>query len=322
MVPLTCLLNFEWIEARLDKNETILSRGTFMNRTLLVLLLGVVLVTFDAAAENLLVRSNSDSGPQSLREALMRVKDGDTIYFALPEDGEIISLESELPVTGKSFVIDGRNLNCDGRDHITLQVQHPAKSQFRVFSLLPGINRTVTLMHLILRGGDVSKISRSCDGGVINLRGEGSLKLVNCVIQDGKARRGGGIFVGGRYRDGSVIIENSRITRNESRSKSKASAGTVLYEQFGTEIGPFSQTYGNVSATHSGGIYLSNTFGTIVDCQIFDNTATDDLSNNGSFTGPSVIFRNTSDGWEMRPMVEAVTPVASPNERFALGAFR
>ena len=265
-----------------------------MKRMLPAVLMFVLLATTQIMADNLIVRVASDSGPQSLRHLLTEARDGDVITFELPVGENTISLKSELYVSGKSITIDGRNLAGKTAEPVTLQVRLPGLSPFRVFNIQPGKGHTVTLMHLKLRGGDISNVRTSHDGGAILAGNTGSLILIHCVVRDGKARRGGGLYAGGPSRIDVLRLEHCVIMQNESIARKSASAGGGVYISFGKAVISSTRIHDNVSGTHSGGICLDNASGVFVDSDIAGNYAKDARSRDGSFTGPTLFFCKTS----------------------------
>ncbi len=259
-----------------------------MIRTWIFIALAVVLNNINSHAEQLVVRSSADSGPHTLRDALSRASDNDVIRFDLPDGEDVITLFSELYLRSLSVTIDGSSLNGGYPGRVTVQVRQPGISLQRVFRFsLPG-KKTVILRNLILSGGDVSSSPQRPDGGVIHMSGHGSLHLYGCVIRDGKARRGGGIYTGEKYRRGVLMIEHSVITANESIARDKNAAGGGAYISFGRLALRSTRIQNNQSGTHSGGIVLQNGSAEITDSFIEGNAALDAAAIEASFSGPSL----------------------------------
>jgi hypothetical protein len=265
-----------------------------MTRTLSIILAATMVCSFSGGAAQLVVRSSADSGPFTLREALSLANEHDLITFDLPAGDKVIVLQSELYVRDISLTIDGLSQTGDADGRITLRVEKPGVSPYRIFRFQLSRNSSITLRHLILHGGDVSKAAERSDGGVIHLGGHGALTVHQCVIRHGKARRGGGIFAGEKYRQGTLCIESSTITENESVPKSNRAAGGGLYVSFGYAVLRSSDVHDNVSGTHSGGVVLLNTSGEIQDSRIFSNIAADATAVDGTFSGPSLIIVNST----------------------------
>ncbi|MFZ1730339.1 MAG: hypothetical protein WBQ23_13615 [Bacteroidota bacterium] len=242
----------------------------------------------EASSKTWIVTSNADAGANSLRDMLARAEDGDNIKFALPAGKEIISLNSDLMVQDKSVIIDGSNAEQGSGYPVTVQVLNPGQSPFRVFTLNPGFRRLVTLMNMTLRGGDVSESSTLPDGGVILLELDGALMLSRCIIRDGRARNGGGIYSGGEFNRGSLVIRDCDITQNAAASEMGEACGGGIYVCFGVTILNSSRIYENTSQTHSGGFYIFNATGRINNSSIYGNTVKEGAANEGTFCGPSL----------------------------------
>ena len=242
----------------------------------------------DAGAKTWTVTSNADSGPNSLRSMLARAGDGDNVHFALPSGYEVISLNSDITIQGKSVSIDGRNTGEGSGYPVTVQVVEPGHSPYRVFTLDPGYRRSVSLMNMQIRGGDVSGSSTSPDGGVILLRIDGALILSRCVVRDGRARNGGGIYAGGVFNRGSLVLKDCEVTENAAVADYVESCGGGLYAAFGTTIINTTRIHANTSQSHSGGFYLFNATGKINNSSIYGNKVREGTANEGSFCGPSL----------------------------------
>lgn len=261
-----------------------------MMKTIFIFVVCIVLFGSPMTATTWTVLSNHDSGPQSLRSILERAGDGDRVVFALPAGEETITLMSALSVEGKSIHIDGRNRNHDGERIITIQVRIPGQSPYRVFHFDPGHERTVSLGHLILRGGDVSNLADDAFGGVLLLEKDGNLLLSGCIVRDGRAREGGGIYAGGRFHRGRLTLRDCNIFGNEAVAKGGVAAGGGVYVSFGWTDIHSTLIYENAARSHSGGIVIFNAGGTITNSAIVGNTLLSGASSEGSFTGPSLNF--------------------------------
>lgn len=264
-----------------------------MIRTRNFIALTVFIISMNAQAEQLVVRSSADSGPHTLRDALSRASDNDVIRFDLPDGEDVITLNSELYVRSASVTIDGSLLQDGYPGRVTVQVRQPGLSPHRIFRLqLPGRKR-VLLQNLILLGGDVSASAQRPDGGVIHMSGHGSLHLHGCVIRDGKARRGGGIFAGETYRRGLLLLDGCEITANESIARDDDAAGGGAFVSFGRLALLSTHIRSNQSGTHSGGIVLQNGSAEITDSFIEGNAAVDAAAVEASFSGPSLTIRKS-----------------------------
>ena len=140
----------------------------------------------------LIVTNTNDSGPGSLRQALLDADDGDVIGFAVT--GTIGLTSGELLVA--------RNITISGPGAENLAVNGNGKTT--VFHIAPG--ETVTISDLTITNGD----SSSSGGGIHNEHA--ALTLNNCTVT--------GNHAGGIYNDAensghaTLQVNNSLITNN------------------------------------------------------------------------------------------------------------
>ena len=115
---------------QVNKNKTInkmLGMKIFVSIVFLVQSLFAVTIT---------VTDISDSGANTLRQAITDAVDGDNIVFNLSAGNEIITIASALPsIASKGIIIDGDNSAGSGTN-ITIQVTTPGVSNFLVAGLL------------------------------------------------------------------------------------------------------------------------------------------------------------------------------------------
>ncbi len=226
--------------------------------TLLILL---TIVTSGIAADQV-VTNNNDTGAGSLRQAIADVGDGETITFNIPSS-DIITIASELSISGKGMTINGTNLATG--NPVTVQVTAPGTSTFRVFYQNVA-NKTINISNMIIKGGNVG----SGWGGSINMV-EGSLSLNRVTIQGSKALYGGGICaVKGPTSPMSLTITNSTIDACESTNNGGGICGN------GIAILLSNSTFkGNSTLANGGAIATGNTTDfDITNCTFFNNTAT------------------------------------------------
>jgi hypothetical protein len=139
-----------------------------------------------AHANTITVTNANDSGPGSLRQALIDANDGDTIEFAVT--GTIALTSGELLVA--------KNITISGPGAENLAVNGNAKST--VFHIVPG--ETVTISGLTITNG-----SAGSGGGVHN--DHAALTLNNCTIT---GNSGGGTYNDAEYVEGlplSALLE-------------------------------------------------------------------------------------------------------------------
>jgi HYR domain len=147
-----------------------------------------------ASGATLVVNSNADSGPGSLRQVIGIAANGDTITFSPAFATLNIDLLSQLVIN--------KNLTINGPGADVAVIRSAQGTSHRIFSIQSG---TVTITGLRLSGG-VEDFSGDGGGGVLNL---GTLTLRDCEISGNRAMFGGGIA-----NFGSITIENSLVASN------------------------------------------------------------------------------------------------------------
>jgi hypothetical protein len=235
-----------------------------------------------AYASTITVTTTNDSGPGSLRQALVDANDSDTIAFAVT--GTIGLTSGELAID-KNVTITG-----PGPDRLAVSGSF---STFRVFHIMPG--RTVNIEGLTVTFGFAQF---DVGGGILN--DHAILTLTNCsVATNGAFYGGGGIYNdgakgsatltiidssvtgngvggsspadgGGIYNNGAAIltISNSTISGNSAIGDLELSGGGGGIAGGGTIIN--STIAGNHAALQGGGIEGG---GTIINCTIRNNSA-------------------------------------------------
>lgn len=167
---------------------------------LLTLVSAVILPVATVNAATLTVTTTADSGAGSLRAALAAVNDGDTIQFDSALNGQIITL------TSGELVID-KNITISGPGSSLLTVAR-SSGTFRIFHLLPGHTSTIAGLTIRNGGGHLSVNG----GGVLN--DHSSLTIDDCVIRDGFAGKGGGVYNDGSGSSAPLAIADSTIISN------------------------------------------------------------------------------------------------------------
>jgi hypothetical protein len=131
-----------------------------------------LLSTSAASAATITVINTNDSGPGSLRQALVGANDGDTINFDSSLNGQRITLTSGELNVDKDVTISGpgaKNLAVDGN------------SQSRVFNVNPG--KIVTIDGLTVANGRANFFASG--GGIYN--NAGALTVTNCTFSGNSA---------------------------------------------------------------------------------------------------------------------------------------
>lgn len=164
-----------------------------------------------------MVKNTSDSGEESLRQAVLDATSGDTITFDPLLNGDTIKL------TGDEITLD-KNLVIMGNDSTNTIIDGMGNS--RIFHITP--LDTILLEGLKVQNGNGNGLQYSLDGGAI--LNQGNLLCSQISIEYNEAEDGGGIL-----NLGSLFLNNSSILNN------------IAYFQGGG----FFNTKGNVTAFNS-----------------------------------------------------------------------
>jgi hypothetical protein len=215
---------------------------------------------FNAWAATITVSSTVDSGPGSLRDALSRVADGDSIDFS--STGTILLTGGELLVTNSVAIL--------GPGAGSLAVDGNAAS--RVFHIGP--SKTVTISSLTVTNGRVRGFNLTdFGGGIWNERS--SLTVSNCAVRGNSSEDlGGGIF-----NDANLWIVNSTLAGNS------AVKGGGIANLDGATVQITNSTLAGNSADYGGAIL---NWGRVDDAtaQIVNSTLSD---NAASFQGGGIM---------------------------------
>ena len=147
-------------------------------------------LTIPAYATTIVVNNTNDSGPGSLRQALVDANDGDTID-ATGISGAITLTTGEL-VVDKSVTINGA-----GADLLAVD----GNATIRAFQV--GSGTTVTISDLTIRN-----CQGGFGGGILN-GAAATLTITNCTLSGNT-----GAFGGATYNAGTLTIVNSTISGN------------------------------------------------------------------------------------------------------------
>ena len=227
-------------------------------------LLGLTLTLFGlpAGAATFTVANLNDSGPGSLRQAILDANataDDDTIAF---QSG----LSGTITLTSGEFVISS-NLAINGPGADVLAVS--GNKAWRIFIINPGAS--VTIEGLTLKDGATS------DGGGGGIYNDGSaLTVNNSILSANTAFYGSGI-----YNDrGTVTLYNSVLNNNS------ATTGGSIYNNDGILTINNSTLNGNSTSSFGGGIFNTGAM-TIVNSTLSGNStgySGGGISNNGTAT--------------------------------------
>jgi uncharacterized repeat protein (TIGR01451 family) len=220
----------------------------------------------------LLVTTNADSGPGSLRQAILDVCNGGTISFA-PSVVGFISLTTGELLLNKNLTISG-----PGADLLVVR-RDPSGStpNFRIFNVSPGAN--VRLSGLTINNGRVG--SGQTGGGLNNI--SGAVTLANIFIVGNTADFGGGVYNGG-----AMTIRNSIINSNSTIGG--GGAGLISTTSLGGSSNSLTIINSTISNnTVGGGIFIGSGPANIINSTISKNAS---LGGGGGLTttAPSTVL--------------------------------
>ena len=218
--------------------------NTYRAAVFALLFAGATLLTTSAAsAATITVINTNDSGPGSLRQALVDANDGDTINFDSSLKGQTITLTSGQLNVDKDVTISG-----PGANHLAVD----GNAQSRVFQVNPG--KTVTIDGLTVQngysdfgGGGIDNESAaltvsnstisgnsasSSGGGIVNGGGaSATLTITNSTVSGNSASFGGGIYnEGSDFQGGPTLL----IVSNSTLSGNSADSGGGIYNYYGS----------------------------------------------------------------------------------------
>jgi len=260
-------------------------------------------IGISAQASTITVSNTNDSGPGSLRQALMNANDGDTINFAVT--GNVV-------LTSGGLVIDKNvTISAPGAHELSIDGN---QGDF-VFTVDP--DNTATISGLTIRNGQFGignvgtltvsdcTVSGNSSVGLSNIaNGQAStnatLTIANSIVSDNSGPgisngafmasatvtilnstltgNGGGIYTSGFEGGTTVTVSNSTISGNS------ADLGGGIYSHWSAVTIVNSALSGNSAGTSGGGIYAE---GPLV--EISNST----ISGNSAGTSGGAIFNNT-----------------------------
>lgn len=212
-----------------------------------------------AGAAQLLVTSNADSGPGSLRQAITDAASGDTITFS---GGMAVTLTTGLLTIDKNLTIDG-DLNNDLAPEVTVS----GNGISRVFQVAAG--RTVILDGLDITAGKVTGTT-----GSSGANGSGAAGGV------GGTGKGGCI-----QNDGTLYLLHGSVTSCTATGGTGGNGGGGAGGMVGGGVGGAGGTGGPGGPASGGGIYNSGTLFTTPDVAFGGNAANGGSGGNGGGGG-------------------------------------
>jgi dockerin type I repeat protein len=189
-------------------------------------------------ASLIIVTNNNNAGAGSLRQALIGVSDGQTIFFAPAVTGTITLSSGELLVN-KNVVITGPGAN-------VLSVS--GNNVSRVFHIAAG--KTVTISDLTIENGNASGQG---GGGIDNEHA--TVWVSRCNIRNNSADFGAGLFNDGFSSSAIMTVLNCTVSGNTATS-GFGGGGIYNHGQFGSgKLTLINNTISGNSAAVGGGIY-------------------------------------------------------------------
>ncbi|HEY4721158.1 MAG TPA: choice-of-anchor Q domain-containing protein, partial [Anaerolineae bacterium] len=206
-----------------------------------------------AYAATLTVVNTNDSGPGSLREALVNAAAGDTITFASSLANQTIVLTTtEIVVTQTNITIDGSNAP---------GVMVDGNNAMRVFS----VTAPISIISLTIQNGNVTG-----DGGGLYTTSALTLTNVNFLTNTASIQ-GGGLYAGA-----TVWLTGTQFVSNTASSDG---GGAFVFYTATLNGGLFQS---NTSNSEGGGLWLFDTV-ELTGTQFISNTA--DGCGGGAFAG-------------------------------------
>jgi hypothetical protein len=202
------------------------------------------LVVLPLLANTLTVVNTNDSGPGSLRQALLDASAGDTIEFSSALYGQTITLTSGELVIPNNLTINGPGANL---------LAISGNNSSRVFN----IQATVIISGVTIKDGAIdtsSSILNGRGGGIYN---NGNLTVINSTFSGNSTDTpaGAGIGGGGIYNNGSLTVINSTFSGNSTDTPAGAGYGGGGIYNNGSLTVTGSTVVSNSAVYNGGGIY-------------------------------------------------------------------
>jgi predicted outer membrane repeat protein len=192
---------------------------------LLVVITGLVAAASwpaEVCAATLTVTTDSDSGPGSLRSAILEAEvngEPDTIVFA--SDYSIL-LATQLPTVTTDITIRG-----NGWDRTIIDGNNPQGGMTGVRAFFVDFTGSLTLDGVMVRNCSVANYD---PGGAVSSRG--ALRVVNSALRDNAAERAYGGAIVAESQDGSLQLLSTRFESNSApHGGAVFSRGTTTIER-------------------------------------------------------------------------------------------
>ena len=159
-------------------------------------------VAIAAHADTITVTNTNDSGPGSLRQALVDANNGDMINFDAALKGQTVTLTTAELVINKNITISGLGANLLA---VSRAQNAPA---FRIFHLMPAL--AVVIQGLTISNGVAPQFGFG--GGVLNERS--TLSVINCAVSGNSTDSTGGGISDGFLAGSTLRVEDSTLSGN------------------------------------------------------------------------------------------------------------
>ncbi len=245
-------------------------------RHALTVAVGFALASGMVHADDFEVTTTDDSGPGSLRQAILDANDvagPHTISFAPALAGETITLESSLPSIEENLTLQGSEVTLSGAgEHacinsygVDLEVDGlTIQDCFASYGAAIGVDGG----NLVVRNATLTGNTAASYGGAIEVFYANSLLIEDSVISDNASDGpGGGVA--------ATAIYNTTIVGSTISNNSAAYDGGGVQIKYGYEASIADSTVsGNDAGGNGGGLALSTAFGAELDgVNVSDNTA-------------------------------------------------
>ena len=251
-----------------------------------------------------IVTNNADSGPGSLRQAILDACPGSTITFDMNQVVSPITLTSGQLTIDKDLTITGPGAN-------VLTVRRstdPKTASFRIFNIQTNAQEgfgSVTISGLTINNGRSQGGFPSSAGGGVSNSASGTVNIAGCTLSNNFAAvSGGGVFNG---TTGTVNVTDSTLEANSSLN-----GGGILNNSTGTVNVTNSTVSGNFAPGPPGGIEgVTSTGGGICNAGSGPiNVALSTVTNNFALSGGGIA--NFSGGLaQIRSSIVAVNTTTS-----------
>ena len=159
-------------------------------------------VAIAAHADTITVTNTNDSGPGSLRQALVDANNGDMINFDAELKGQTVTLTTAELIINKNITISGLGANLLA---VSRAQNAPA---FRIFHLMPAL--AVVIQGLTISNGVAPQFGFG--GGILNERS--TLSVINCAVSGNSTDSTGGGISDGFLAGSTLRVEDSTLSGN------------------------------------------------------------------------------------------------------------